>query len=239
MPAEPGDASSERAERAAAATFVPRTSNRERYLLNRRGYGSHQAILDLVEPDTRILDVGAGVGNLAQELRSRHHAQVIGVEYDPEAAAEMEAKGFEVIRGDITATSTLAQARAHGPFDQAIFGDVLEHLADPQRTLLAVKPMLKPGGTIVVSLPNVVSIRARLTILSGRFDYAETGIFDRTHLRYFTPKTARQLLTDSGFHVTDAIPVGPVTARLGRRGISISRLSPGLLATQLVLRASA
>jgi 2-polyprenyl-3-methyl-5-hydroxy-6-metoxy-1,4-benzoquinol methylase len=238
MPSEPAN-SAEGAPGAAAATFVPATSNSERYLLNRRGYGSHQAILDLVQPDTKILDIGAGTGNLAQELRSRHRAQVTGVEYDPDAAAEMESRGFEVILGDITAAPTLDRIRARAPFDLAIFGDVLEHLADPQRTLLDLKPMLKPGGGIVVSLPNVVSLRARLAILSGRFDYAETGIFDRTHLRYFTPRTARQLLVDSGFRVTHAIPVGPVTARLGRRGVGLSRLSPGLLATQVVFRASA
>lgn len=219
--------------------FVPSTSNSERYLLNRRGYGSHQAMLDLVGSNAKILDVGAGTGNLAEQLRDVHNGQVIGVELDDEAAEVMESRGFKVVRGDITVPATLDTVTELGPFDHVICGDVLEHILDPQRMLMDLRPMLRPGGTIIVSLPNVVSVRARLTILLGRWNYADTGIFDRTHLRFFTPTTAKQLLVDSGFRVTDAIPVGPLTARLGRRGVLLSRLSPGLFATQIVIRAVA
>lgn len=196
-------------------------------------------MLDLVGANARILDVGAGTGNLAERLRDVHDGQVIGVELDRDAAQVMESRGFKVICGDITMAATLATVANLGPFDHVICGDVLEHVLDPQRMLMDLRPMLRPGGTIIVSLPNVVSVRARLTILLGRWNYADTGIFDRTHLRFFTPATAKQLLVDSGFRVTDAIPVGPLTARLGRRGVSLSRLRPGLLATQIVIRAVA
>jgi 2-polyprenyl-3-methyl-5-hydroxy-6-metoxy-1,4-benzoquinol methylase len=196
-------------------------------------------MLDLVGSNTKVLDVGAGTGNLAEQIRDVHHAEVIGVELDDDAARVMESRGFKVVRGDITVQAVLDTITELGPFDHVICGDVLEHLLDPQRMLMDLRPVLKPGGTIIVSLPNVVSARARLTILLGRWHYADTGIFDRTHLRFFTPATAKQLLADSGFSVTDAIPVGPLTARLGRRGVSLSRLSPGLFATQIVIRAVA
>ena len=219
--------------------FVPSTSNRERYLLNRRGYGSHQAILDLVKSNATILDIGPGAGNLAEQLREVHHAHVTGVELDSDAAEIMKSRGFEVLLGDITIPAVLGKVARLGPFDHVICGDILEHLVDPQRLLMDLRPMLKPTGTIIVSLPNVVSARARLTIMLGKWHYADTGIFDRTHLRFFTPATAKQLLFDSGFQVTDAIPVGPLTSRLGRAGVWITRLSPGLLATQIVMRAIA
>ena len=86
-----------------------------------------------------------------------------------------------------------------------IFADVLEHLVEPQRCLMQARKRLMPGGSIVVSLPNVRHISALSSIfLGGRFPRRESGIFDRTHLRWFTIADAHTLLSDCGFRASSS-----------------------------------
>jgi SAM-dependent methyltransferase len=87
-------------------------------------------------------------------------------------------------------------------FDKVLLLDVLEHLNHPERVLRDVYPLIRPsGGSIIVSLPNVANIFVRLNLLFGRFEYADRGIMDRTHVRFFTRKTARELLEGNGYRV--------------------------------------
>jgi SAM-dependent methyltransferase len=88
-----------------------------------------------------------------------------------------------------------------GRYDAIIFGDVLEHLRNPRAVLEKLSGLLKPGGQILISVPNVANIWVRLNLLFGRFDYSRVGILDETHLRFFTLKTAKQLAVDSGLDV--------------------------------------
>jgi len=86
-------------------------------------------------------------------------------------------------------------------YDAVIFGDVLEHMRNPQAVLQKLSALLKPGGKILISLPNVANIWVRINLLLGRFNYSRVGILDETHLRFFTLKTAKQLAVDSGLDV--------------------------------------
>ena len=88
-------------------------------------------------------------------------------------------------------------------FDVVTFGDVLEHLRDPLAVLRAAVRKLKPSGFIVSSLPNVAHGDVRLSLLHGSFQYGETGLLDRTHMRFFTLQTIRELLHDAGLVVVD------------------------------------
>ncbi len=96
-----------------------------------------------------------------------------------------------------------------GRFDAIIFGDVLEHLRDPRAVLEKMSALLKPGGKILISLPNIANIWVRLNLLFGRFNYSRVGILDESHLRFFTLKTAKQLASDSGLDVvsTSVTPI--------------------------------
>ena len=85
-----------------------------------------------------------------------------------------------------------------GSFDVIIFADVLEHLAWPVGILRQYLALLKPHGTVIVSLPNVGLWSVRLQHLAGRFDYEETGVLDRTHLRFFTRRSALRMLDAAG-----------------------------------------
>ena len=95
----------------------------------------------------------------------------------------------------------LGDAFAGRTFDRVLFMDVLEHLRRPEQLLEQCRALLKANGRVVVSVPNVANLTVRLGLLFGRWQYAERGIMDRTHMRFYTRKTARRLLEAAGFRV--------------------------------------
>jgi SAM-dependent methyltransferase len=140
-----------------------------------------------------------------------------------------------------------ARPLLHGPFDAIVYGDVLEHLSDPRAVLQALDQTLTPGGTVIVSVPNVAHLWVRLSLLAGRFDYADRGILDRTHLRFFTRRTLLELLRDAGLAVIEVavtpVPLplvvpsrwhGPWLARVHALSAGAARGWPGGLAYQFV-----
>lgn len=208
-----------------------------RYRLNERGYGTHQAIADQVRTGSRVLDAGCARGDLMAMLQQTKGCHVAGIEDHEPFVLEAHALGLDVVHGSLLDPAVVDGFGA-GSFDSVICADVLEHLAEPERALEALRPLVADGGSLVASIPNVVSARARLRLVAGVWRYDETGIFDRTHLRFYSVRTARELLEHSGYTVTARIPVGPLTHRLGRRGLLLTALRPGLLANQVVFVAS-
>jgi hypothetical protein len=84
-----------------------------------------------------------------------------------------------------------------------IFADVLEHLVDPWSTLRQALAYVKPGGSVVISLPNIANYGVRLNLLKGEFRYQDFGIYDRTHLRFFTRETFQELVAGAGLRVVE------------------------------------
>lgn len=161
---------------------------------------SHGRILGIAggwPRDARILEIGTASGYIGRELRARGFAHLIGVEIDPAAAAA--ARPFYE-RHEVRDIERDGLAGL-GEFDVVICADVLEHLRDPAGQLAAVVGLVRPGGVVVVSLPNAVNWIARLQVLAGRFEYADRGLFDRGHLRFFTRRTARRLMEQAGLSV--------------------------------------
>jgi methionine biosynthesis protein MetW len=211
--------------------------NPERYAWQSRGFGSHQAMCEWVRPGSKVLDLGCASGYLMDHLRETKACQVVGIEPDPEAVARARSHGHLVI--DRPAESGgIAAAAAHGPFDHIVMADVLEHTADPEALLQRSISLLAPGGTAIVSLPNVVSLMARLRLMLGIWRYQDNGIFDRSHLRFFTLRTARELLLSSGLELRRQAFVGPLTFHLGRPARHLTRIRPQLLANQMIFEAA-
>jgi 2-polyprenyl-3-methyl-5-hydroxy-6-metoxy-1,4-benzoquinol methylase len=167
-------------------------------------YSSHDLILNILNRETkpvRILDVGAASGYLGKIWRSKGH-YVAGIEYD--AATAEKARGFY---DDFQiANAETYEFPYRGEFDYIVFADVLEHLRDPAAVLRRCIPALKDSGTIVISTPNVANWIVRLSLLAGRFDYMDRGILDRTHLRFFTLRTLKQMMAEAGCTVKEVKP---------------------------------
>jgi 2-polyprenyl-3-methyl-5-hydroxy-6-metoxy-1,4-benzoquinol methylase len=163
---------------------------------------SSQALeLELVGPNCRVLDVGCATGFLGKALAEQGCA-VTGVEFEAQAAAEARAHLDEVVEADLNAAA-LADLFPDRQFDAIVFGDVLEHLLDPEAVMRSAVQLLAEGGAVVVSIPNVTHGSLRLALLQGRWDYLETGLLDRTHLRFFTRESVLSMVSGAGLHITD------------------------------------
>jgi SAM-dependent methyltransferase len=206
---------------------------------------AHRLVVDAVPRGARTLDVGCATGYLAAELAAARGATVVGVEADPSAAAAAAGVCERVVCGDVEAPDCRAELRALAPFDALVCGDVLEHLRDPWDALAFLATLLAPRGRAAVSVPNVAHWTGRRALLRGRFPYAEHGLFDRTHLRFFTRTSARALVAGAGLRVVDErfapapLPLQARIPALERLEGAAARAWPELFALQFVLVAEA
>ena len=147
-----------------------------------------------------ILDVGCGYATTSERLQKAGN-HVTGIESSEGAVAVAQRRLERVIAADLMDLERVGSEIKSQRYDAIIFADVLEHLPWPQETLKRYIEFLKPGGSIIVSLPNVGLWSVRLSVLAGRFDYADTGVLDRTHLRFFTRRTARAMIEGAGLAI--------------------------------------
>jgi len=199
---------------------------------------SHAILIRLAGRSKNVLDVGCARGYLGDILIRQFNCAVSGIEADPAAAQIARQVYRDVAVGDVEDLNLFERLR-HRPFDVIIFGDVLEHMRQPERVLRAARAHLQADGYVLISLPNVVTLRLRWRFLRGQFEYTDQGIMDRTHLRFFTLKTARDMIHACGYSVERfEFVVGP---NLGRRlrhlRIPQRWFSPSLLGTQFIFKA--
>jgi 2-polyprenyl-3-methyl-5-hydroxy-6-metoxy-1,4-benzoquinol methylase len=189
-------------------------------------YGRNQILVDLAAQGRRILELGCADGFISRHLAERG-CTVTGIEADSEAAGHAKKWCDRVLVYDLNRPGWSSMLGKD--FDTVLCGDVLEHLVDPWNTLREISKVLTIGGRVVVSLPNIANLRIRLNLLMGRFHYQTGGILDITHLRFFTLKTARELIEESGYRI---ISFHPVVG--GRATRHLRLLFPKLFAGQLL-----
>jgi 2-polyprenyl-3-methyl-5-hydroxy-6-metoxy-1,4-benzoquinol methylase len=206
-------------------------------------HSSHRVLLAWVpERPCRILDVGASEGYLGRALADRGHF-VVGLERDPAAAGRAARHYAAFHQGDLESLASLPEA----PFDCIVAADVLEHLIDPAAALAKLARWRAPGGSLLLSVPNVAFLLVRLGLLTGRFTYRPRGILDVTHLRFFTRRTLGEMVRGAGLGVRRHAAVPPplplLSGRFGRwplralleGGALAARTWPGLFAYQLLV----
>lgn len=162
---------------------------------------SHAQVMSLVGGAHDVLDVGCSTGYLAEALVARG-CTVSGIEYDPAAAEKARPHLAHLVVGDLS-TLDLAAEFGERTYDAIVCADVLEHVPDPLDVLRRLLTLLRPGGSVVISIPNVAHGSLRLALLQGRWEYTEVGLLDRTHIRFFTRATLLALLADAGLSAVD------------------------------------
>jgi 2-polyprenyl-3-methyl-5-hydroxy-6-metoxy-1,4-benzoquinol methylase len=165
-----------------------------------------------------FLDIGCGSGAFGRLLRmQRPDIELWAIEPDPSSARAAEAGFDRVVQGTFPNPQI-----PNGKFDAVLCADVLEHMSEPESTLLACKEAMTPGSTLIASIPNVRNWRSVLwpLLFHGTWIYTERGILDRTHLRFFTRQTMHTLFTDNGWSVVSVTGIN-----MGRRERLLSLLS--------------
>jgi methionine biosynthesis protein MetW len=215
------------------------------YALKPGPYSSHSLLLARL-PATgerrRALDLGGGEGYLSRLLDERGF-EVVCVAAPGSVAAGFP-KGVEVIEADLERDAPPFAA----PFSFIVCGDVLEHLRDPGATLRWLRANLASGGRLIASLPNSGHWYFRWTILRGRFPAEDRGLFDHTHLHFYTWEGWRDLLQNAGWEILEAAPTtvpfglawnlgpGHIAVRaLERLSYELGRLWKALFAYQFVV----
>jgi methionine biosynthesis protein MetW len=200
-------------------------------------YNRNWRLVEWVGANKTVLELGCSTGYLSRIL-SQRNCSVIGVEVDEEAAKRAREFCPTVLVQDLNKTEWSAELSQH-LFDVILIGDVLEHLLDPEAVLNQVRPLLRPAGSVIISLPNIVHWITRLRILFGHFDYEPSGTLDYTHVRFFTLKTAQDLIENAGFRITKFHPaIGGRMSGHGRPGWQqLAHLLPGLFAYQFLFEA--
>jgi 2-polyprenyl-3-methyl-5-hydroxy-6-metoxy-1,4-benzoquinol methylase len=162
----------------------------------------HAFSLELIGRNRRVLELGSAAGHFTKALVDQG-CRVVGVEIDPDAAEQTAKLAEKVIVGDLSDPGVVESAIDEERFDVVVAGDVLEHLPDPLRVLQMCRGALRPGGFVVMSLPNIAHADVKLQLLSGQFRYRDTGLLDRTHLHFFTLDSIKEMVREAGLLMVD------------------------------------
>ncbi|MDP2025288.1 bifunctional 2-polyprenyl-6-hydroxyphenol methylase/3-demethylubiquinol 3-O-methyltransferase UbiG [Sulfuriferula sp.] len=180
---------------------------------------------------THTLEVGCGAGSFSVQIKDKLGAETWGVEYQPDAANLAAQKLHRVLAGSVE--SALPNLPQHY-FDCIIFNDVLEHLVDPYSTLMQMQDLLNATGVIVASIPNIRHWPEFVDYtLRGNWNYVNTGVLDRTHLRFFTKKSIIATFTECGYVLINIQGINPHYSRTQKIA---NLLSMGALADTLYLQ---
>jgi 2-polyprenyl-3-methyl-5-hydroxy-6-metoxy-1,4-benzoquinol methylase len=191
----------------------------------------HRYLLAQVAPGSTVLELGPASGYMTKVLAAKGcHVDVI--EINPCDAEKAAPHCRKMIVGSIEEATSFAELP--GPYEVILMADVLEHLRAPEKTLHEVRQRLASTGVALVSLPNVAYWKMRLDLLQGRFDYTNTGLLDRTHLRFFTLTTAKEMFAQAGFRIARIVVPPPTIPRLGRIKERVKKNWPTLFSLNFI-----
>ncbi len=212
----------------------------EKFYVSKGDFYFSEARNDLIslmpqKPENRVLEIGSGKGGTLMSLKNNQLAQeVVGVELmEMEDSYQQAPEIDKMIIGDI---ESMEIPYPENYFDVILCGDVLEHLHDPWAVLKKLHSLLKPGGKVIISLPNIREFNAMVKIfVRGDFTYTDSGTFDETHLRFFCKRNMKALVESCGLDLVSMHTNLELRPEAWRRKM-INRLSLGLFEQFLALQ---
>lgn len=186
----------------------------------------NQDLLGLIPPNARrVVEVGCMHGAMAQAYRAKNPtAEYVGIDIDPDYAAVAANQCTQALAGDIE-TFTPAAFDKLFPSDVWIFGDCLEHLRDPWRIVKTIRAGIDADGCLLACIPNAQHWSVQMRLATGLFRYEDSGLMDRTHVRWFTRITMMEMFLQAGWKIETAfsrqLPTqAPGTLMAGIRAIA-------------------
>lgn len=195
-----------------------------------------------------VIEIGCSAGVLAREFKKLNPAcRYLGIDIEP-SYVDLARRYCDELGVANIEDATIDFYNLHADKDCWVFADTLEHLRDPWKVLKEVRRVMPSHGVVVASIPNAQhwSVFAKLSM--GNFRYEDSGIFDRTHLRWFTRQTINEMFHDAGFSIVQGEPrvfdepqraqFLPAIGELARLcGANVNEAINVALAFQYVLRA--
>ena len=196
-------------------------------------------ILTQINKQSAILDVGCGAGLIGKTLQENKFQNLYAVEPDKPS--------LEIVKKYYTEVAVDLDQLSHKNYDVLLLLDVLEHITAPADFLTKCIAYLKPGALLLVSLPNIAHWSVRFPLLFGHFNYTERGILDKTHLHFYTRRSAEKFLNSFNqlsikkisssiepveFVLPEAICGSRLFQSLAKLRLAAAHLFPGLLAYQ-------
>lgn len=198
------------------------------YKLNPSSFSTHKLIARNIGSNKFVLDVGCNDGYLGG-VSDRSNV-FYGLDSSEKSTRTARSVYKDAIVYDL---NNLKKLPWKNKFDVIIFADVLEHLIYPDKTLIYfVKNYLKTGGISIIALPNIANWQIRFNLFFGQFNYAETGILDKTHLHFYTFKTAKLLVDKAQMSIESEFGGSSVFGILIRFFPQLK----GLLSTNIILK---
>lgn len=153
----------------------------------------------------RVVEVGCMHGAMARSWRVQQpQVHYTGIDIDPDYAAVAAAHCDRALAGDIEAFSAEAFETLF-PSDCWIFGDCLEHLRDPWRLVRHIRERIDAQGCLLACVPNAQHWSVQSRLATGLFRYEDSGLLDRTHIRWFTRTTLIEMFTQAGWRVEQGL----------------------------------
>ncbi|MBI3772485.1 MAG: class I SAM-dependent methyltransferase [Gammaproteobacteria bacterium] len=179
----------------------------------------------------RILEIGCGEAGFAEAVKRLTGAEAWGLELNQLAAGVAAERLDQLLLGDVISQMDNLPDQY---FDCIVMNDVIEHLIDPEECLTRLKEKLVSGGVIVCSIPNVRHYTNLYNMLfKKQWRYEDAGILDRTHLRFFTEKSIREMFVRLGFNVQILKGINRTTHRTPR---VVNALTLGWLSDAMFLQ---
>ncbi|MET3120198.1 glycosyltransferase involved in cell wall biosynthesis/2-polyprenyl-3-methyl-5-hydroxy-6-metoxy-1,4-benzoquinol methylase [Undibacterium sp. GrIS 1.8] len=157
-------------------------------------------IVEKISTNSVVLDVGCSSGMLGRYLVMQKECVVDGVDLDGDAINICHPVYRKVAIKNLE-NDDLLNSFAAESYDYIVVADVIEHLNQPAKLLRQLRILIKPHGTILFSVPNITHIAASLELLAGKFSYAQNGLLDNTHLRFYSYKSLQAKLAESGIYL--------------------------------------
>lgn len=161
-------------------------------------------VVRMVGQRKRVLEIGCGPGSITKVLAKQGGCQVTGLELDPEAIKEVAPHCVQVMQADLNSSEWPSLLDGVERFDVVVAADVLEHLYDPWKTLQRMVPLISSNGYLVISLPHVGHAAVMSCLINGDFEYRDSGLLDRTHIRFFGLKNIKALFAQAKLKIIEA-----------------------------------